>query len=200
MHFYFSKQGSHHLQIPTSTSKYQKENQVGLDSNSDPINPGRDHDTEKIIESRMHKDNDQEPSRQGINPSDIIINKHPEKVQASSLQKDSDTIRLPVQSKSLVESHQVEINSKTLDDLATKLKERLEDTHRLISKELTQSVQEQLVLSLNDSSASGTQQIHSALLRLDDSMKDFRSMVMLDGERTRTEESRLSQLNVSEIK
>jgi uncharacterized coiled-coil protein SlyX len=99
-----------------------------------------------------------------------------------------------------VESHQVEINSKTLDDLATKLKERLEDTHRLISKELTQSVQEQLVLSLNDSSASGTQQIHSALLRLDDSMKDFRSMVMLDGERTRTEESRLSQLNVSEIK
>jgi uncharacterized coiled-coil protein SlyX len=200
LHFYFSKQGSHHLQIPTSTSKHQKENQVGLDSNSDPINPGRDHDTEKIIESRMHKDNDQEPSRKGINPSDITINKHPEEVQESSLQKDSDTIRLHVQSKSLVESRQVEINSKTLDDLATKLKERLEDTHRLISKELTQSVQEQLVLSLNDSSASGTQQIHSALLRLDDLMKDFRSMVMLDSERTRTEESRLSQLNVSEIK
>lgn len=141
------------------------------------------------------------PTRQGLDIHQPAINKNSLEAQATIRQRDTGPMRNSILSKSLAKSdaHRVEINPETLDSLVDKLKERMEDTYRIISKEFSQSLQEQLISTIHDKSNAGTEQIKTALLRLDDVMTDFKSVVTLDGERLRKEESKLSQLHVSEL-
>jgi len=186
------------FQIPSSESINKKD----VQNISSPVNSrgfGIDTGAE---ENMMQNVKGQEPStRKGLDIHQAAINTNSLEAQATIWQRETDPMRNSILSKSLSNSdaHRVEINAKTLDSLVDKLKERMEDTHRILSKEFSKSLQEQLVSTIHDKSNAGTEQIKTALLRFDDVMTDFKSMATLDGERLRKEESKLSQLHVSEL-
>jgi len=184
------------FQIPSSESINKKDVQ-NISSTVNSRGLGIDTSAE---ENMMQNVKGQEPStRQGLDIHQPAINRNSVEAQAPISQRDTDPMRNSNLSKSLAnyDAHRMEINPETLDSLVDKLKERMEDTHRIISKEFSQSLQEQLVSTIHDKSNAGTEQIKTALLRLDDVITDFKSVVTLDGVRLRNEESKLSQLHVS---
>ena len=191
-----SKTGMQDFQIPGSESINKKDVQ-NVSSTVNSRGFGIDTSAKKNM---MQNIKGQEPStKQVLDIHQQAINRNSLESQATFRERDTDPMRNLVLSKSLANSdaHRVEINPETLDSLVDKLKERMEDTHRIISKEFSQSLQEQLVSTIHDKSNAGTEQINTALLRLDEVMTDFKSVVTLDGERLRNEESKLSQLHVS---